>query len=173
MMRPGVVALLALVVIPSMGYAQAEEPRRPFAWDVARAVLIDPTTYAPAVISYEAMMQDWKTSQVLFRHGWVEANPRFTVTGRPNDRPVDYSTGIGRIRSGAFELVGISAAHNLAVGIGERLLIERYPSRRKLIRTVSWIERITYASVAAYRNSAQHFRQASWNRRLARDYYGR
>jgi hypothetical protein len=51
--------------------AQGDEAR-PLVWDVARAVLVDPSTYAPALISYEAIRQDWKTSQILFANGWLE-----------------------------------------------------------------------------------------------------
>jgi hypothetical protein len=56
----------------------------------------------------------------------------------------------------------------IETGVVERLLIARHPERKKLFRTLSWIERITFGSVAAYQNSAHHFRQAGINRRLAR-----
>ncbi len=71
-----VLIALALVFGPVSAGAQTENAR-PFAWDVTRAVLIDPTTYAPALIVNEAMRQDWKTSQVLFAHGWLEQNRGF------------------------------------------------------------------------------------------------
>lgn len=73
------------------------------------AVLIDPTTYASAVISYEAMRQDWKTSQ-----------------GR-------------RCRTPACDALSASQeadTHPLVV------------------------ERIAFASILTYRNSADHVRQA-------------
>ena len=82
-----VVATL-LVLSPVFAAAQAEE--RPFAWAVARGVLLDPTTYAPALLSYEAMGHDWKTPQVLFSNGWVEQNARFTISEKTNDVPVSY-----------------------------------------------------------------------------------
>jgi len=167
--RLAIVLVLVLALAPATMVAQTVEAPRPVAWDVARAVLVDPTTYAPALIGHEAMTHDWKTSQVLFRHGWVESNPRFTKSGLPNDVPVSYSTGSGIIHREAFKLLGYSAMNNVAMGIGERLLIVRYPSRRKLIRTLGWVERIGYASFLAYRNSADHFRQAGKNQRLARD----
>jgi hypothetical protein len=56
---------------PASVLAQGDEAR-PLVWDVARAVLVDPSTYAPALISYEAIRQDWKTSQILFANGWLE-----------------------------------------------------------------------------------------------------
>ena len=90
--RPLLIAIaLGLTTVLS---AQAED-RRPFAWDVTRAVLIDRTTYVPALISHEAIRQDWKTSQV---------------------------------------------------------------------------ERIVFASILTYSNSADHFRQAFANRCLAREH---
>ena len=150
-------------------FAQGEQPRS-FAWDVARATLIDPTTYAPALISYEAMRQDWKTSQIMFANGWVEQNPRFTVSGKPNDVPVNYDAGRRRIRRAALTVLQYSAVNNVSTLVFERLLIARYPHRKTLIRTLSWVERIAVASALTYRNSADHLRQASKNRRLAREY---
>ena len=154
---------------PLPAAAQAPESR-PFAWDVARAVLIDPTTYAPALISYEAIRQDWKTSQILFANGWVEQNPRYTLSGRANDLPVSYEEGTRRIRSAALTVLQYSAANNAGVAVAERLLLARYPRRKALIRALSWAERIAFASALTYRNSADHLRQASTNRRLAREY---
>ena len=164
------IGLFALVLTPSSAGSQTTEPARPFAWEVARAVLIDPTTYVPAVIVHEAMMSDWKTSQVLFAHGWRESNPKFTVSGLPNDVPVSYSEGDRRIHGASLKVLGYSVLNNAAVDIGARLVTSRYPHRRTLIRTVSWIERIGYASIIAYRNSASHVRQSKENRRLAREF---
>ena len=65
------------------------------------------------VISYEAIQQDWKTSQVLFANGWVEQNPRFTVSGRANDVPVSYEEGTRRIRRAALTVLQYSAANNV------------------------------------------------------------
>jgi hypothetical protein len=137
---------------------------------VARAALIDPTTYAPALISYEAIRQDWKTSQVLFANGWLEENPRFTASGRPNDAPVGYDEGTSRIRRSALTILQYSALNNVSANVVERLLVARYPQRKRLIRVLSWTERIAFASFLTYNNSADHIRQASTNRRLAREY---
>lgn len=161
-------AVAVLLVAPPSIRAQEGAPA--IVLDVARKVLIDPTTYAPAVISFEAMSQDWKTSQVLFDHGWLEANQRFTISGRPNDLPVTYDTGKRRIRSDALTVLQYSVVNNVAAAVGERLLMARYPSHRKLVRTLSWIERIAFASIIAYRNSSEHLQQARTNRRLAREY---
>jgi len=158
----------AFTLAPAAAWGQTRE--RPFAWDVARGVLIDPTTYAPAVISYEAIRRDWKSSQVLFAHGWVEQNPRYTISGRASDLPVSYDEGMRRIRRTALTLLQYSALNNVGVGVAERLLVRRYPSRKALVRTVSWIERIAFASLLIYSNSADHIRQAATNRRLAREH---
>jgi hypothetical protein len=163
-----VIAAIVLLLPPPLASAQTEE--RPYAWDVARAVLIDPTTYAPALLSYESMRQDWKSSQVLFANGWVEQNPRFTISGRANDVPVGYHEGNSRIRGAALTVLQYSAVNNLSARIAERLLVARYPHRKTLIRTLSWVERIAFASLLTYSNSADHLRQASSNRRLAREY---
>lgn len=167
-----VLVLIVAVLLPLTSVsalAQAERPRA-FAWDVARAVLIDPTTYAPPLISYAAIRQDWKTSQILFANGWLEQNPRFTISGRPNDVPVGYDEGNARIRNAAFGLLQYSTGNNVGARIVERMLIARYPHRKTLIRTLSWVERIAFASILTYHNSAGHLRQASDNRRLAREH---
>lgn len=161
--------LLGLAPASALAQAQVEAPR-PFAWDVARAVLIDPTTYAPALISHEAIRQDWKTSQVFFANGWLETNPRFTVSGRANDTPVGYDEGTNRIRRSAITILQYSAVNNVSASVVERMLIARYPRRKRLIRVLSWAERIAFASLLTYSNSADHIRQASSNRRLAREY---
>jgi hypothetical protein len=161
-----VIALL--LIVPAA--ATAQEGATAVALDVVRQVAIDPTTYAPAVISFVATSQDWKTSQVLFSHGWVEANPRFTVSGLPNDVPVAYSEGKRMIRRDALTLLQYSMLNNVAAAVGSRLLMSRYPSHKKLVRVLSWVERIAFASLVTYRNSADHLRQAGTNRRLAREY---
>lgn len=167
--------LIAAVVIVTASLlaptpASAQEDTGNVAWSLTRSVLVDPTTFAPAAISYEAMRRDWKTSQVLFAHGWLEANPRFTVSGRPNDVPVSDAGGTRRIRGVALSVLRNSAVNNLAVGIGARLCVARYPSHKTLIRTISWVERLAFASVITYRNSVDHVRQADMNRRIAREY---
>src|SRR6187549_2099195 len=65
--------------------------------DVIKGVVFDPTTYAPAFISYDATLKDWNTSQSFFQNGYVERNPRFTLTGLSNDRPVSYVVGRNQI----------------------------------------------------------------------------
>jgi hypothetical protein len=167
--RLALVVVMLLALSPISVVAQDEE-RRPFAWAVARGVLLDPTTYVPALLSHESMRQDWKTSQVLFAHGWVEQNARFTISGKANDVPVSYQEGMRRIRAEGLTVFQSSVINNAGAQVAERLLVMRYPHRKKLIRTLSWAERIAFASILAYRNSADHLRQASTNRRTARDF---
>lgn len=171
-MRVPALALAALLfaAAPSAAQSQPAESPRPLALDVALRVAIDPTTYAPALISYKATMFDWRTSQTLFANGWLEANPRFTVSGRAYDTPVAYGVGERRIRRASVTMLGYSILNNGSVALAERMLVNRYPSKRKLIRVLSWAERIGYASISIYLNSADHIRQGRENKRLARDY---
>jgi hypothetical protein len=60
-----------------------------------------------------------------------------------------------------------SVINNVAVHVFERVLAERYPQHRKLFKTLSWVERIAFASYVSYLASANHFRQAQYNNRLA------
>jgi hypothetical protein len=114
--------------------------------------------------------QDWQTSQPLFMNGWLESNPAFTLSGKPADVPIDYGAGERKIRRIAAVIMVESLANNVAAGFAERMLMQRFPNRRRLIQTLSWVERIGFAAILTYRNSADHFSQAATNRRLANDH---
>jgi hypothetical protein len=159
--------LLAMMILtPAAASAQSETDSNLF-WDVTKAVVFDPTTYAPATLSYTSMKLDWDTSQPLFRNGWVEQNYRFTLSGRPNDIPVSYVDGNKRIRQMALLHLQESIVNNVAANIFERVLANKYPQHRKLFKVLSWAERIAFASVMSYYASAQHFKQAERNRQMA------
>jgi hypothetical protein len=136
---------------------------------IVKQVVLDPTTYAPAVIAYDATVQDWNTSQPLFQHGFMESNPRFTISGLPNDVPVSYSEGMRRIASDAAGNLGMSLFNNFTDRIVERTLMMRYPDHRKMIRSVNWIERVAFSASMSYVLSIQHFRQAQSNTLQARE----
>jgi hypothetical protein len=163
---------LAIIVIlsPAIVSAQSEHRDSSLFWDITKSVVFDPTTYAPAALAYTSMKMDWDSSQMLFRHGWYEQNYRFTVTGRPNDRPVSFIDGNRRIRHMALLHLQESAINNVAVNVFERVLAERYPEHRRLFKTLSWVERIAFASYVSYLASANHFRQAQYNNQLATQY---
>jgi len=154
--------------MPSAALAQ-DEQRSSFAASVFKGVILDPTTYAPAVIAYDATMRDWNTSQPLFRYGYVEMNSRFTVSGMPRDTPLSYQDGNRKILSDAFGNFGMSVANNVTARLFERALSDRFPNHRKLVRTLSWIERSAFASYWSYKLSADHYRQATRNQRMAAD----
>jgi hypothetical protein len=159
---------VALALVPICAHAQNERTR--VIWDVTRGVLLDPTTYAPATLAYTMQRLDWKSSQVFFEHGWLEQNKQFTVSGRPNDVPISYRAGVRVIRMNAFSIFQASVVNNLAAGAGERLLRARYPTRRRLWRTIGWVERIGFASYLSYVSSAEHWRQMKRNGRLVEQY---
>ena len=162
-------AFVALsAAIPTGVSAQDQEPSA--VADVMKRVVFDPTTYAPAVISYYATMRDWQTSQPFFERGATEMNARFTVSGRPNDTPVSYGDGNRRILRDALINLQVSAVTNVADQIVERMLVERYPNHRKLIRVLGWAQRISLSSYLSYRLSIQHFRQTQLNEQLAKQY---
>src|SRR3954468_15254190 len=107
-------AILTLVVASAqLAFAQEEKRSSAFA-DIVKGVILDPTTYAPAAIAYDATMRDWNSSQPFFRHGYFERNERFTISGLPNDRPLSYSDGRQRILSDAFVNLQMSLANNVA-----------------------------------------------------------
>ena len=163
------ILLACIVLTPAIASAQTETGSSPL-WDVTKSVVFDPTTYAPAVLSYTSMRMDWNTSQPLFRAGWVEQNHRFTVSGRPNTAPVSFEDGNKKIRHMALMHLQESVVNNLAANVFERVLTQKYPQHRKLFKTLSWVERIAFSSYMSYLASANHFKQAERNRQLALQY---
>jgi hypothetical protein len=163
------ILVTTIILAPSVASAQSDTGSSVF-WDVTKSVVFDPTTYAPATFSYTSMKMDWNSSQPLFRNGWVEQNHRFTLTGRPNDRPISYADGNRKIRQMALLHLQESVINNVAANVFERVLAEKYPQHRKLFKTLSWVERIAFASYVSYLASANHFKQAERNRQLALQY---
>jgi hypothetical protein len=136
---------------------------------VARRVALDPTTYAPSIVVHTARQLDWSSSQALFAHGYLEANPRYTISGLPNDAPIGYGAGNRRVARETAGLFGWSVANNATSATIEGWLIRRSPQHRRLIRTLGWIERTAFASYWSYRLSKPRFEQWRANERLARD----
>lgn len=168
--RTGLMLLvIASLCLPSTLAAQDEE-RSPFLVDLAKGIVFDPTTYAPAVIAYDGRMRDWHSSQVFFQNGYLERNPKFTATGLPYDTPLSYNAGRQVILKDALVHLQVSAIHNATSRTLERVLMERFPEKRKLIRVLGWVERSAFASYLSYQLSHQHYRQARENERLARRY---
>jgi hypothetical protein len=124
---------------------------RPLLAEVFTRVLKDPTTYALPPIVYTAHRLDWDSSQKLFQHGYLEANPRFTLTGQIDDAPISHAAGNRRILRYSAETLGRSVLNNGICAVVERRLIDRAPHRRKLIRTLGWIERGMVTAYWSYR----------------------
>jgi len=149
-------------IMPSAATAQEQE-HGSFLGTIAKQLILDPTTYGPSLIAYDATLRDWNTSQPFFQHGFVEHNSRFTISGRPNDIPVPYAEGRRRIVADAMTNLGMSTLNNFTGRVFERMLIERYPQHRKVVRTVSWVERISFGVYMSYVLSRDHYRQAELN----------
>jgi hypothetical protein len=163
------ILLTVITLTPTVTSAQSESDSSVF-WDVTKSVVLDPTTYAPATLAYTSLKMDWDSSQVLFRNGWVEQNYRFTITGRPNDKPISYADGNRKIRQMALLHLQESVINNVAANVFDRVLSAKYPQHRKLFKTLSWIERIAFSSYVSYLASSKHFKQARRNHELALQY---
>ena len=160
--------IVAAFVLFNAQLVFAQEDKRPSAFaDIVKGVMFDPTTYAPAVISYDSTMRDWKTSQPFFQSGFVEHNARFTVSGRPDDTAVSYGEGRNRILKDAVAVFGVSAAQNVTSRIVEHALLARYPDHRKVVKTIGWLQRISVASLMSYHLSSAHYSQAEVNAQRA------
>jgi hypothetical protein len=128
-----------------------EGAKRPLLAEAFTRVLKDPTTYALPPIVYTAHRLDWDSSQKLFAHGYLEANPKFTLTGRIDDVPISHAAGKRRILRYSAATIGRSMLNNGICAVVERRLIDRAPHRRKLIRALGWIERSLVMSYWSYR----------------------
>lgn len=156
-----------LFAAPWIASAQ-DEGRNNIVLDITKRVLFDPTTYAPAALSYTSQRMDWSSSQVLFNAGWMEHNSRFTVTGRPDDKPISYDAGNRQIRRDALAHFQESVVNNVSAAILEHALVQKYPEHRKMLKTLSWIERISFSTYVGYLASVDHFRQVQRNQDMAR-----
>src|SRR5437762_2001938 len=95
MIRMRLVAILAaLMLLTALGVSAQDQERPSFAGSVFTRVVVDPTTYTPALLAYD----------------------------------------------------------------------------RQLVRAIGWAQRISFASFTSYRLSVKHYRQASQNERLARQF---
>jgi hypothetical protein len=167
----GIVAVLLFCGIFSVATSNAiaqDREQSSFLGSITKQVIFDPTTYAPAIIAYDATMRDWNTSQPFFRNGFMEHNSRFTISGRANDVPLAYGDGKKRILTDAAANLGMSALNNFTSRVFERVLTERYPNHRKLVKAASWIERISFGVYMSYVLSKDHYRQAEINTTRAR-----
>jgi hypothetical protein len=161
-----IVVALALLVASSVSAQDQNHPS--FVPDVVKKVILDPTTYASAIVAWEATRLDWRSSQIFFQNGSFEHNPRFTVSGRGDDTAIGYAAGNRQIVTDAIANMQLSLVNNVSERVMERLLTPRYPNHRSLLRTIGWIERSAMASYWSYRLSAAHFRQWQENERRAR-----
>jgi len=161
--------LSIVCMIPRVASAQ-DESKPNVVLDIAKSVLFDPTTYAPATLSYTSQRMDWKTSQALFNAGWMEHNARYTVSGRPDDKALSYEAGMRQIRRDALMHLQESIVNNVSAHIFEHALTQKYPEHRKLFKTLSWLERISFSAYVGYLASVDHFHQVTRNQELARQY---
>src|SRR5580765_5379810 len=156
--------MILTLVLAGAPYASAQDEKRSSAFaDVVKGVVLDPTTYAPALIGYDATMRDWNTSQPFFRNGFVEHNQRFTVTGQPDDTALNYMVGRNQIFKDAVTAFGVTAAQNATSRLVERALLQKYPNHRKVVKSIGWIQRASIASLMSYHLAAPHYRQAQIN----------
>jgi len=107
---------------------------------------------------------------VLFNAGWMEHNARYTVTGRPDSRPISFEAGNRQIRRDALAHLQESMVNNLSTQIFERVLAQKYPEHQKLLKALGWVERISFSSYVGYMASVDHFKQVQKNEEMARAY---
>jgi hypothetical protein len=155
-MRTALVAalLLAIAGVPARAQSLAEQGR-----SVAIDALKDPTTYAPAIATEIGKTLDWSSSQRFFAAGYVEDNQFYTLSGLPHDRPVSRSTGHRINLEVSLHVLATSYANNVAAGMAERALSARWPHRKRLFHIVGIAERVGFAFLTGWMNSAGNFRQ--------------
>jgi hypothetical protein len=155
--------VLSLVCVP---FARAQESTPSTFGRALKLTVLDPTTYAAPILYFDSTVRDWNTSQVFFRNGFVERNPRFTVSGLPGDPPLSYGAGRAQITKDAFAVLGVSAVHNFSSQMITQALQTRYPEHRKLIAVIGWAERIGVSSWMSYQVAMPHYRQTQRNQQM-------
>ena len=155
------------LLVPCAAFAQERESS--VIGSAIKATFLDPTTFAPAVFTYDGTMRDWNTSQPFFRNGFVEQNARFTRSGRPGDIAISYEAGRNQILRDSMSVLAVSAVHNFGTRLIEEGLRERFPEHRKLVTVLGWIERSAVASALSYGLAGPHYRQARLNQRMMND----
>jgi hypothetical protein len=166
--KPQTLLALAFVTLgPATASAQTQEPSS-FTSTVLKTVARDPATYAPALVKYASMRLDWESSQIFFRHGFVERNARYTVSGRSNDVAISHAAGRRKLALDSLVVFAETVPASLAERATERLLIRRYPQHRKVFSVVGRTVRIVGASYLSYSSSMAHVNQWRRNERLAR-----
>jgi hypothetical protein len=160
--------VLAITSVSRQGYAQ-EHPEPSRLTYAVKGVLLDPTTYAPAILAFDATLRDWKTSQVFFENGFVEKNPRFTVTGLPYDQAMSYESGRTQILKDSLGILEVSAVQNFSDRLLEHALLERFPAHQRMVKAIGWVERASVATLMSYRFAGPHYQQWRQNQALAAD----
>ncbi len=158
--------LAILLIVPQNAIAQNKSTK--FVIGIVKDVATDPTTYAPFGVSWLGKQLDWNSSQVLFQNGYVEKNSDFTVNGLPRDKPLSYGAGNRKLVLISLPVLQLSIINNAGTSVVERILINQYPERRKLIKTLGWVEKIALNGYIGYKYSSPNFRQWQINKDLAR-----
>jgi hypothetical protein len=168
--RCGLVALALLPLLRTTpAIAQEQQKSQPSAVAATlRSAVRDATSYTPALVKYGAMHLDWESSQIFFRHGFMERNPRYTVSGLANDLPIDRQAGRKRIAVDSLKVLAYSVPQDLAERAIERTLIRLFPAHRKVFVLAGRIGRVATSTYLSYAVSAVHFRQWQRNEQQAR-----
>ena len=159
-----IVTMLAMALSRAV-YAQDREPS--FVGHALKSTFLDPSTYAPAGLFYDATMRDWKTSQPFFRNGFVEHNSRFTRSGFSNDIPISYEDGRKQILIDSLVVLGVSAVHNFTERLIQHGLKNHFSEHKKKVLVLGIIERSAVATIQSFELAAPHYYQWRDNVRLA------
>jgi hypothetical protein len=167
-MRLSGVLLACAGLLWAVPNASAQESERAFDLvKTVKAVAHDPATYMPVAAKYGAMTLDWESSQIFFRNGFVEHNPRYTVSGQTNDVALSHGAGSRKVVGDSLMLLVHSVPANLAERTVERLLIRRYSNHKRTWLVLGQASRILGSSYLSYMASARHVQQWRRNERLA------
>lgn len=161
--------ILLAVILAAPPLAEAQNGIGELIKGVAKDVVLDPTTYGPFGASWLGKQLDWNSSQIFFEHGFVESNADFTVNGLPHDKPISHAAGNRKVILMSLPVLQLSLINNATTSAVERTWIRSYPNKKKLIKTIGWIERVAVASYLVHKYSDQNLRQWQRNKDLARE----
>ena len=163
-------SLCCLVFLACLGQeVEAQNKVGQLLKNTAKDVVLDPTTYAPTALSLFGKKLDWDSSQIFFKNGYVESHPAFTISRLPFDTAISHAAGNKKIIEISLPVLRLSVLNNVTVSMSERLLVDRHPNHKKLIKSIGWIEKIAMASYFSYQYSNKNFSQWQLNKRMARE----
>lgn len=163
------IVVAAILIVSSAALAQEAETRQdrhPFRSAFVSS-LLDPTSVVPPVLFKKWTDDDWRKSQKLFGAGMVEANPLFTVSGKPNDTPISYAAGRRKINLQTMQVAAMTYGIDLSLRSLDNLAQRQDPQNRRALKWGFFAARMATKAYLVHKLANPHRVQAGKNEQMA------